>query len=113
MLRGFCGAIFACLNSLISEPISKNISGNILSLIGLNFLSKNIIESQISHAVKKELNSKIKINLDNFYGVNILSGKFKSLEATSKEFNFDGFYFSNLKIPMNNYILQIKYIVIK
>ncbi|MBQ8847511.1 MAG: hypothetical protein IJ003_01035 [Candidatus Gastranaerophilales bacterium] len=106
----FCAKAYDYSSFCAPEPISKNISGNILSLIGLNFLSKNIIESQITHAVKKELNSKIKINLDNFYGVNILSGKFKSLEATSKEFNFDGFYFSNLKV---NTVCPYNYVSIK
>ena len=69
----------------------KTFSGNIASISGINFLSRNIIEHEISKNLKKETNSKFKVNIDNFYGVNILQGEFKSLKATSKDFNYNDY----------------------
>ena len=76
---------------------NKTFGGNLMSLSGLNFLSRNIIENEIQKAIKKETNSKFKIKIKNFYGVNILSGQFNSLEATCKNYAYDGLYFTNLK----------------
>ncbi len=76
----------------------KTFSGNIASISGINFLSRNIIEHEISKNLEKETNSKFKINIDNFYGVNVLKGEFKSLKANSKNFNYKGFYTSNLNV---------------
>ncbi len=88
----------------------KTFSGNIASISGVNFLSRNIIEHEISKNLEKETNSKFKINIDNFYGVNVLKGEFKSLKANSKNFNYKGFYTSNLNIetlcPYNSVIFD-------
>ncbi len=99
--------IFALVNPLFAKDFlqycstnnpQKTFSGNISSLLGVNFLSRNIIEHEISKNLKKETNSNFKVNVENFYGVNILKGEFKSLKATSKDFNYKGFYTSNLDI---------------
>jgi len=81
-----------------SETATKTFVGNLASLSGVNFLSKNIIEHEISKSVKKETNSDFKVNIDNFYGVNILDGEFKNLKAKANEFKYDGFFMSNLAV---------------
>lgn len=92
-------AIFAQDFSQLCSPNypKKTLSGNLMSLTGLNFLSKNIIESQIQKIIREETDSKFKIKIKNFYGVNILSGQFNSLEANCKNYSYDGLYFTNLK----------------
>ncbi len=77
---------------------NRTLSGNIASISGINFLSRNILEHEISKTLKKETNSKFKVNLDNFYGVNILQGDFKSLKAQSSAFQYKGLYTSNLNV---------------
>ncbi len=88
----------------------KTVFGNISSLFGVNFLSRNIIEHEISKNLKKETNSKFKVDIDNFYGVNVLQGDFKSLKAQSNDFNYKGFYTSNLNVetlcPYNSVVLD-------
>lgn len=72
--------------------------GNINSMTGLNFIARNILESQISRAFKKETNSKFKVNLDGFFGTSILNGEFKSFKANSSDFNYDGLAASSVNI---------------
>lgn len=74
----------------------KTFGGNFASVSGFNSLTRNIIESQIQKAIKKETGSKTEIKIDSFYGVNILNGEFKSLKAKAKDFNSNGLHFSNL-----------------
>ena len=81
-----------------TSSAQKSFSGSLMSFSGLNTLSRNIIESQISRAIKKETNSKFKIKINNFYGNNILGGEFKSLKATSKKYNDGTIFLSNLKV---------------
>ena len=81
-----------------TNTAQKTLKGSIFSICGINFLSKKIIEKEISHLIKKETNSKVKIKIDNFFGVDILSGQFSSLNAKSKNFAYGGLYFSDLNI---------------
>ena len=81
-----------------TSSAQKSFSGSLMSFSGLNTLSRNIIESQISRAIKKETNSKFKIKINNFYGNNILGGEFKSLKATSKKYNDGTIFLSDLKV---------------
>ena len=76
----------------------KTFSGIIMSVTGMNFISKNIIENVISSIIKKETNSKVKIKLSGFFGSNILKGEFRELKANAKTFSYDEFYFSNLDV---------------
>ena len=45
---------------------NKTFGGNLMSLSGLNFLSRNIIENEMQKAIKIETNSKFKIKIKNF-----------------------------------------------
>ena len=76
---------------------NRNIQGAISSVLGMNILSRNIIENQIERAIKKETNSKFTIKINNFFMSNILSGEFKSISAKSKRLTSDGLYLSNIK----------------
>ena len=111
--------IFISINPLFAKdflqycPINnaqKTFSGNIASLLGVNFLSRNIIEHEISKNLKKQTNSNFKVSVDNFYGINVLGGEFKSLKANSKNFNYNGLYTSNLNIetlcPYNSVLFK-------
>lgn len=80
------------------DNIQKSFGGNLMSLTGLNSLSRNIIEYQIEKALKKETDSKFKVKVNNFYGNNILGGEFKSLSASAKEYKDKNIYLSDLKI---------------
>lgn len=86
------------MNLCSSKKPNKTIGGIISSISGINFLSRNIIESQIAKAIKKETNSKFSVKMNNFYAVNVLSGQFESLSAKSKSFYYDGMYFSNVNV---------------
>ena len=79
------------------KKIEKNFAGIISSFSGVNFLSRNIVENEIEKALKKELNAKFDIQLENFWGTTLLDG-FKTLKAQSENLNIDGFHFSNLKL---------------
>ena len=72
--------------------------GNLGSLTGINFISRNIMEGQISNAIKKEVNSKFNVDLDSFFGVNVLNGEFKGLKASTDNFNFDGLAASKVAV---------------
>ena len=76
----------------------KTFSGNLASLSGFNTLTRNIIESAIQNSIKKETGSKFKVKINNFYGTNITNGEFKSLKATSKKYDYKGFYLSNIEL---------------
>lgn len=69
-----------------------------MSVSGMNFLFRNIIENVISSIIKKETNSKVEIKLSGFFGSNILKGEFSKLKASAKNFSYNGFYFSNLDV---------------
>ncbi len=75
---------------------NKTFTGILASTSGVNFLSRNIIESEIAGRLKKELNSKFDVKINNFYGTNVLNGTFKDLTVTSKQMNYNGFYLSDI-----------------
>lgn len=75
----------------------KSLSGNLLSLSGINFLSRNFVENEIKKAFKKETNSTPKVKVESFYGTNFFNGEFKNLSGTSKNITYKGFYFSDLE----------------
>ncbi len=76
----------------------KTVSGAFMSTLGINSVSRNIIEKQIEKTLKKETNSKFKVKINNFYATNILSGQFQSLSAKSDLFSYDGLYLSDLNV---------------
>ena len=100
----FCLAFSLCAyaqdyNKYCSKNFpSKTIGGNLASLTGFNSLSRNLIESALQNAIKKETNSKFKVKIDGFWGVNILNGEFKSLNATSKKYAYNGIFLSDIKV---------------
>ena len=77
---------------------SKTFSGNLASLSGFNLLSRNIAKNILQKEIKKETGSKFKIKINNFYGTNILNGEFKSLQASSKKYEYDGIYLTDINI---------------
>lgn len=76
----------------------RNITGGIASFSGFNVLARNVAENQIEKAIKKETGSKFKIKINNFFTSNILNGEIKSIKATSKKYDYDGIYLSDIKI---------------
>lgn len=76
----------------------KTLKGNLMSITGFNSLTRNIIESAISHSVKKETGAKFNIKMNNFYGVNLLNGEFKSLSAKAKKYQADGIFLSDINV---------------
>ena len=88
---------------------NKTFSGMLASTSGFNLLSRNIIESEISNRLKKELNSKFDVKINNFYGTNILNGSFKDLSATTDKINYGGFYLSNINAKTLCNYNQVEY----
>ena len=88
---------------------TKSFTGTFASLSGLNTLSRNIIESQVARAIKKETGSKFKIKINNFYGNNILGGEFKNLKATSKKYDDGTIFLSNIDVSTICTYNQISY----
>ena len=76
----------------------KTIGGNVASLSGFNSLSRNIAESVIQSAIKKETGAKFKIKIKNFYGTNILNGEIKEISAVSEKYSYDGIFLSDIKV---------------
>lgn len=97
--------------------VSKTFLGNIMSLSGINSLTRNIIESEIQKAIYKETNSKFKIKINNFYGNNILNGEFKSLSAFSKSYQDGNLYMSDVEVnticPYNHISYEENKIIFK
>ncbi len=91
--------------------------GNLGSITGINFISRNIMEGQISNAIKKEVNSKFNVDLDSFFGVNVLNGEFRGLKASTDNFNFDGLAASKVDVetvcPYNKVALNGGKLVLK
>lgn len=79
-----------------TEKPKKTAGGYISSLSGFNFVLRNLSEKYIEKQLKKEFNTKFDVNLDNFYGVSLLSGQFGSMSAKAKNINYDDFYLSSL-----------------
>lgn len=78
-----------------SKSPSKTFFGNVMSLSGANFVSRNIIESKIEDELKKETNSKFKVDIDSFFGTSILNGEFKSLKVSAKNYSYKDLFASN------------------
>lgn len=76
----------------------KTAVGNLNSVLGVNSLSRNIIEKEIEHLLKKETNSKFKVKINSFYGTNIFNGEFKSAKVTAKNYEYKGLFASNLEV---------------
>lgn len=100
------GTFFFNLNALAEDNYEnmcsqikpkKNFSGTLSSLTGINAVSRNAIEGQIEKAIKKETNSKFNVKINNFWGINPVSGKFASLSAMGKDFEYKNFFFTSLK----------------
>ncbi len=88
---------------------NKTFTGVLASTSGLNLLSRNVIENEISGRLKKELNSKFDVKINNFYGTNILNGSFRNLSATTKQINYGGFYLSDIKAKTLCEYNQVEY----
>lgn len=98
-------------NSYCSSYVpKKNFGGVSSSISGVNLLSRNIIEHQMTKAIKKETNSNFKIDIDNYWGNSLLGGEFKSLSAKTKELPLEGLIFSDVDIyticPYNRVTLK-------
>ncbi len=81
-----------------SESAPKTLGGKLSSISGVNFLTRNIAESKIESALKKETGSKFKVKINGFFGSNALNGAFKSFSAKSKNYRYKNFYASNLNL---------------
>lgn len=97
--------IFLCNNAFSFDYSSycstntakKTALGSLNSTLGVNFLSRNIIEKEIEHLIKKETDSKFKVKINSFYGTNILNGEFKNLSASAKNYQYKGLFGSNFE----------------
>ncbi len=76
----------------------KTFKGDLMSLSGVNFINKNIIEYQIQKAIKKNTGSNPKVNIEGFWGTSILDGEFKSFKAKSKNLFFNDVYLSDVSV---------------
>jgi len=68
---------------------SKTTSGVLMSMSGVNFLTRSIVQKEIEHALKKETGSKFKVKINSFWGTNIAQGEFGNSTALSKNFSHD------------------------
>ena len=98
LLMSFNSAFALDYTSYCPLEKSSGIFGNIISVTGLNFLSKSILQNRIASAVKKETNSKFDIDIENIFGSSILSGAFKSLSAKSSSVGYNGIYMSDFSV---------------
>lgn len=80
-----------------SKTPAKTFSGVVISSIGFNTISRNIIENALQGIIYKETKSKFKIKIDNFYGINLLSGIFKGLDANAKVYKDGDFWAHDVK----------------
>ncbi len=78
-----------------AKPFKKSFSGILSSTAGVNFLTKKTMESAIERALKKEINSKFDVKIQNFYGVSLLGGNFGNVNVKSDNIFYNGFYFSS------------------
>lgn len=69
-----------------SKTPTRTLGGIVLSAVGFNSFSRNIIESALEGVIYKETKSKFKIKIDSFYGSNFLNGEFGSLSAKAKTY---------------------------
>lgn len=81
-----------------SNTASSTFLGSLESITGINFIARNIFEGQIASAAKKETGSKFNVDIDSFFGVNVLNGEFRNLKASSNNFNYDGISASKVDI---------------
>lgn len=81
-----------------TQAPEKTFLGSFNSTLGINFLSRNIIEKELEHLIKKEINSGAKVKINSFYGTNILNGEFKSVNVSAKSYEYKGLFGSNLKV---------------
>ena len=81
-----------------AEKDTTSFLGNILSLTGINFLNRTMLQNRMASALKKETNSKFDIDIDSIFGSSVLSGAFKSLSATSKSLSYNGVYMSDFSV---------------
>lgn len=66
-------------------PVSNGFPKFMSNVTGANFLITQVAESQIQKALKKDLNSNFKVNIEPYGAKNLLDGKFKSLTITSSK----------------------------
>lgn len=114
MALGSIASASDCETLYCSEPynLTSGFSRFFSNVTGQNFLAEKIGESLTKRAIKKEItDGKIKVNLNSYSVRDLKAGKFKSLEITGKDVNFQGVYISyfNTKTICNfNYIVQEK-----
>lgn len=78
-------------------PVGGKVASSISKITGTNWLFTNIAESRVKYALKKETNSNFDVKIKAFGGKNLIEGKFKSLNISSDNVKYEGFYFSNVK----------------
>lgn len=93
------------------EPynISKGIGSFLTSITGANLLTTQVVEKEMEKALNRELNSKFTVKIKTFGGNNLINGKFKNLQASSKSLKRNGVYFSSLKAETLCNFNHIKY----
>ena len=60
-----------------------------------SIVRRKTMESAIERALKKEINSKFDVKIQNFYGVSLLGGNFGNVNVKSDNIFYNGFYFSS------------------
>lgn len=78
-------------------PVGGKIASAISKITGTNWLFSNIAENRVKYALKKETNSDFDVKIKPFGGKNLIEGKFKSLNISSDNVKYEGFYVSDLK----------------
>ena len=78
-------------------PVGGKVASSISKITGTNWLFTNIAESRVKYALKKETNSNFDVKMKAFGGKNLIEGKFKSLNITSDNVKYEGFYVSDVK----------------
>lgn len=104
----------ACDTLVCPEPydLSSGTSQFFSKVTGNNLIARKIGAALTKKAIKKNIQSgDVKVSLDSFSAKDLKAGRFKSMDITGKDVNFDGIYISsfNAKTLCNfNYIAHDK-----
>ncbi|MDD3237645.1 MAG: hypothetical protein PHV37_06050 [Candidatus Gastranaerophilales bacterium] len=98
LIMGAQGAFAVDYSSMcMSEPypVSGAFPHFMSNASGMNFLLTQVAESQVQKSLKKQTNSKFKVQIEPFGAKNFIDGKFKSMTLNSKSISTDGVYISD------------------
>lgn len=93
----------------IDKSASKTLTGTLASAVGVNAVKRNVIESEIASALKKETGAKFDVKVASFYGANVTSGAFKGLSLKGENLLWKGLYITNLTADTICSYNEVKY----